>query len=192
MPLPRSGVTLGLEFIKADVENGTIALPFEATEDLTKSDGQGARTVPGGHVQARPNHRQGRVAHPALPRQRLLESAPGRRGIEGARVDAIDERPETVGQAIIPLPVPARRGPSMQRPRGPARRAGCSGRSHGQEFAIVREAFLRTGPARLCYVRWHAGCCRFRPSSRVFHALRSLVQPVVDTSVRVSTRRGPV
>ena len=45
VPLPRARVTLGL-FIKADVENGTIALAFEATEDLTKPDGQRTRTVP--------------------------------------------------------------------------------------------------------------------------------------------------
>ena len=38
-PLPRAAATLGFEFIKADVENGTIEVAFEATEDFTNPMG---------------------------------------------------------------------------------------------------------------------------------------------------------
>ncbi|MFD9219713.1 PaaI family thioesterase [Streptomyces sp. NPDC060064] len=38
-PLPRAAATLGLEFIDADVENGTIRLAFNATEDFTNPTG---------------------------------------------------------------------------------------------------------------------------------------------------------
>lgn len=34
-PMPRAAVTLGLEFIDADVETGTVELVFAATEDFT-------------------------------------------------------------------------------------------------------------------------------------------------------------
>ncbi|MFG2888234.1 PaaI family thioesterase [Streptomyces sp. NPDC048248] len=38
-PLPRAAATLGLEFLDADVENGTIELAFTATEDFTNPAG---------------------------------------------------------------------------------------------------------------------------------------------------------
>jgi uncharacterized protein (TIGR00369 family) len=38
-PLPRAAATLGLEFIDADVEAGTIDLAFTATEDFTNPTG---------------------------------------------------------------------------------------------------------------------------------------------------------
>jgi uncharacterized protein (TIGR00369 family) len=38
-PMPRAAVTLGLEFLEADVENGTIRLAFNATEDFTNPAG---------------------------------------------------------------------------------------------------------------------------------------------------------
>ncbi|WP_326647469.1 PaaI family thioesterase [Streptomyces sp. NBC_01750] len=38
-PLPRAAATLGLEFIDADVDNGTIRLAFNATEDFTNPTG---------------------------------------------------------------------------------------------------------------------------------------------------------
>jgi uncharacterized protein (TIGR00369 family) len=38
-PLPRAAATLGLEFIDADPENGTIELAFQATEDFTNPTG---------------------------------------------------------------------------------------------------------------------------------------------------------
>jgi len=39
VPMPRAAATLGLEFIDADVENGTIELAFSATEDFTNPTG---------------------------------------------------------------------------------------------------------------------------------------------------------
>jgi uncharacterized protein (TIGR00369 family) len=38
-PLPRAAATLGLEFISADPDNGTIELAFAATEDFTNPTG---------------------------------------------------------------------------------------------------------------------------------------------------------
>jgi uncharacterized protein (TIGR00369 family) len=38
-PMPRAAATLGLEFIDADVESGTIELAFSATEDFTNPAG---------------------------------------------------------------------------------------------------------------------------------------------------------
>jgi len=38
-PMPRAAATLGLEFIDADVENGTIELSFMATEAFTNPTG---------------------------------------------------------------------------------------------------------------------------------------------------------
>jgi uncharacterized protein (TIGR00369 family) len=38
-PLPRAAATLGLEFISADAETGTIELAFAATEDFTNPAG---------------------------------------------------------------------------------------------------------------------------------------------------------
>lgn len=38
-PMPRAAATLGLEFIDADVDNGTIELAFEATEEFTNPNG---------------------------------------------------------------------------------------------------------------------------------------------------------
>jgi uncharacterized protein (TIGR00369 family) len=38
-PMPRAATTLGLEFIDADIENGTIELAFAATEDFTNPTG---------------------------------------------------------------------------------------------------------------------------------------------------------
>jgi uncharacterized protein (TIGR00369 family) len=38
-PRPRAAVTLGLEFIDADIERGTIELAFAATEDFTNPTG---------------------------------------------------------------------------------------------------------------------------------------------------------
>jgi uncharacterized protein (TIGR00369 family) len=38
-PMPRAAATLGLEFIDADVEAGTIELAFAATEDFTNPTG---------------------------------------------------------------------------------------------------------------------------------------------------------
>jgi len=38
-PLPRAAKTLGLEFISADIESGTIELAFAATEDFTNPAG---------------------------------------------------------------------------------------------------------------------------------------------------------
>ena len=38
-PLPRAAATLGLEFVAADVEAGTIELAFAATEDFTNPTG---------------------------------------------------------------------------------------------------------------------------------------------------------
>jgi uncharacterized protein (TIGR00369 family) len=38
-PRPRAAVTLGLEFIDADIVNGTIELAFAATEDFTNPTG---------------------------------------------------------------------------------------------------------------------------------------------------------
>jgi uncharacterized protein (TIGR00369 family) len=38
-PLPRAAATLGLEFVEADVENGTIELAFTATEAFTNPTG---------------------------------------------------------------------------------------------------------------------------------------------------------
>jgi uncharacterized protein (TIGR00369 family) len=40
-PLPRAAATLGLEFIDADVEAGTIELAFAATEGFTNPTGNG-------------------------------------------------------------------------------------------------------------------------------------------------------
>ena len=34
-PVPLAAATLGVQFIKADVENGTIEVAFEAAEDFT-------------------------------------------------------------------------------------------------------------------------------------------------------------
>jgi hypothetical protein len=34
-PVPRAAATLGFQFISADVDNGTIEVAFEATEDFT-------------------------------------------------------------------------------------------------------------------------------------------------------------
>jgi uncharacterized protein (TIGR00369 family) len=39
VPMPRAAATLGLEFIAADIENGTIELAFAATEDFTNPTG---------------------------------------------------------------------------------------------------------------------------------------------------------
>jgi len=39
VPMPRAAATLGLEFIDADIENGTIELAFAATEDFTNPTG---------------------------------------------------------------------------------------------------------------------------------------------------------
>jgi uncharacterized protein (TIGR00369 family) len=47
-PLPRAAATLGLEFIDADVDAGTIELAFAATEDFTNPTGN----VLGGFVAA--------------------------------------------------------------------------------------------------------------------------------------------
>jgi len=38
-PVPRAAATLGFRFITADVENGTIEVAFEATEDFTNPMG---------------------------------------------------------------------------------------------------------------------------------------------------------
>ena len=38
-PLPRAAATLGLEFIRADIEHGTIELAFAATEEFTNPTG---------------------------------------------------------------------------------------------------------------------------------------------------------
>ena len=38
-PIPRAAATLGLEFIDADIEAGTITLAFTATEDFTNPVG---------------------------------------------------------------------------------------------------------------------------------------------------------
>ncbi|MEU7898650.1 PaaI family thioesterase [Nonomuraea sp. NPDC049152] len=38
-PLPRAAATLGLQFLSADVENGTIELSFTATDDFTNPTG---------------------------------------------------------------------------------------------------------------------------------------------------------
>jgi uncharacterized protein (TIGR00369 family) len=38
-PMPNAAATLGLEFVDADVEEGTIELTFEATEDFTNPTG---------------------------------------------------------------------------------------------------------------------------------------------------------
>jgi len=38
-PVPRAAATLGFQFINADVENGTIEVAFEATEDFTNPMG---------------------------------------------------------------------------------------------------------------------------------------------------------
>ena len=38
-PMPRAAATLGLEFVDADVENGTIELSFTATEAFTNPTG---------------------------------------------------------------------------------------------------------------------------------------------------------
>jgi len=38
-PVPRAAATLGFQFIKADVENGTIEVAFEATEAFTNPMG---------------------------------------------------------------------------------------------------------------------------------------------------------
>ena len=38
-PLPRAAATLGLEFLDADIEQGTIELAFSATEDFTTPTG---------------------------------------------------------------------------------------------------------------------------------------------------------
>lgn len=38
-PMPRAAATLGLEFVDADVDNGTIELAFVATEDFTNPTG---------------------------------------------------------------------------------------------------------------------------------------------------------
>ena len=38
-PIPRAAATLGFQFIKADVENGTIEVAFETTEDFTNPMG---------------------------------------------------------------------------------------------------------------------------------------------------------
>jgi uncharacterized protein (TIGR00369 family) len=38
-PIPRAAATLGFQFISADVENGTIEVAFEATEDFTNPMG---------------------------------------------------------------------------------------------------------------------------------------------------------
>src|SRR4051812_30154884 len=38
-PVPRAAATLGFQFIEADVENGTIELAFQATEDFTNPMG---------------------------------------------------------------------------------------------------------------------------------------------------------
>src|SRR5262249_47858838 len=47
-PVPRAAQTLGLEFIDADVEDGTIELAFAATEAFTNPTGNGAGRLPGG------------------------------------------------------------------------------------------------------------------------------------------------
>jgi uncharacterized protein (TIGR00369 family) len=39
VPMPRAAATLGLEFVDADVETGTIELAFEATEAFTNPAG---------------------------------------------------------------------------------------------------------------------------------------------------------
>lgn len=39
LPMPRAAATLGLEFIDADVENGTIELAFAPTEEFTNPTG---------------------------------------------------------------------------------------------------------------------------------------------------------
>ena len=39
MPLPRAAATLGLEFVDADIERGTIELAFNATEDFINPAG---------------------------------------------------------------------------------------------------------------------------------------------------------
>jgi uncharacterized protein (TIGR00369 family) len=39
VPLPRAAATLGLEFIDADIDNGTIELSFAATDDFTNPIG---------------------------------------------------------------------------------------------------------------------------------------------------------
>lgn len=39
VPLPRAAATLGLQFVAADVEHGTIELAFEATEAFTNPAG---------------------------------------------------------------------------------------------------------------------------------------------------------
>jgi uncharacterized protein (TIGR00369 family) len=39
VPMPRAAATLGLEFIDADIGNGTIELAFAATEDFTNPTG---------------------------------------------------------------------------------------------------------------------------------------------------------
>lgn len=39
VPMPRAAATLGLEFIDADIENGTIELAFAPTEDFTNPAG---------------------------------------------------------------------------------------------------------------------------------------------------------
>jgi hypothetical protein len=36
-PIPRAAATLGLEYLDADVDAGTIELAFAATEDFTRS-----------------------------------------------------------------------------------------------------------------------------------------------------------
>lgn len=38
-PMPRAAATLGLEFLDADIESGTIELAFEATESFTNPSG---------------------------------------------------------------------------------------------------------------------------------------------------------
>jgi len=38
-PIPRAAATLGFQFIKADVESGTIEVAFEATDDFTNPMG---------------------------------------------------------------------------------------------------------------------------------------------------------
>jgi uncharacterized protein (TIGR00369 family) len=38
-PVPRAAATLGFQFINADVENGTIEVAFDATEDFTNPMG---------------------------------------------------------------------------------------------------------------------------------------------------------
>ncbi len=39
VPMPRAAATLGLEFIDADIENGTIELAFAAIDDFTNPTG---------------------------------------------------------------------------------------------------------------------------------------------------------